>query len=67
MRRGGSAETQLTVSGPKAALVAAVLQPATASRLADAGRVTLDGDASVQETYAGHMDAFDPNFQIVLP
>jgi hypothetical protein len=34
---------------------------------ADAGRISLDGDASVLETYAGLMDEFDPNFEIVAP
>jgi alkyl sulfatase BDS1-like metallo-beta-lactamase superfamily hydrolase len=66
-RRGASADTQLTLSGPKAALVGAVLQPAAASQLAQAGKIQLDGDESVLATFAGLMDTFDPNFNIVTP
>ncbi len=40
-------DTQLTVSGPKAALVGVILQPAGAQKLAHAGTVTLTGDAAV--------------------
>ena len=66
-RRGASADTHLTVSGAKAALVGAVLQPAAAAKLADAGQITLDGDATALQTYAGFLDQFDPNFNIVTP
>jgi alkyl sulfatase BDS1-like metallo-beta-lactamase superfamily hydrolase len=66
-RRGASPDTQLTVAGPKAALVGAVLQPAAASQLAQAGKIQLDGDESVFATFAGLMDTFDPNFNIVTP
>jgi len=37
-RRGASTDTQLTVSGPKAALVGVLLQPASAGQLAQAGK-----------------------------
>jgi alkyl sulfatase BDS1-like metallo-beta-lactamase superfamily hydrolase len=66
-RRGASADTQLTVAGPKAALVGVVLQPAAAGKLASAGKITLDGDDAVLKTYAGLLDEFDPNFNIVIP
>jgi Alkyl sulfatase C-terminal len=66
-RRGASPDTQLTVSGPKAALVGVVLQPAVAAQLAQAGKIQLDGDESVLTTFAGLMDEFDPNFSIVTP
>jgi len=66
-RRGASAETQLTISGPKAALIATVLQPASATRLADAGKITLDGDASVLQSYAALLDEFDRNFELIAP
>lgn len=66
-RRGASANSQLTVSGPKAALVGAVLQPAAASKLVDAGKIRLDGDESVLQIYATLLDEFDPNFDIVTP
>jgi alkyl sulfatase BDS1-like metallo-beta-lactamase superfamily hydrolase len=38
-----------------------------AASLATAGSVTLDGDASILDTYAGILDIFDPNFNIVTP
>lgn len=66
-RRGASPDTQLTVSGPKAALVGVLLQPGTTSQLAQAGKIQLDGDRSVLETYAGLLDTFDPDFNIVTP
>jgi alkyl sulfatase BDS1-like metallo-beta-lactamase superfamily hydrolase len=62
-----TSDPQLTVSGPKAALVGVVLNPAAAAKLAQAGQITLDGDASALETLAGLMDEFDPNFPIVTP
>jgi alkyl sulfatase BDS1-like metallo-beta-lactamase superfamily hydrolase len=66
-RRGTSPGTQLTVSGPKAALVAVLLQPASASKLAQDGKIQLDGDEAVLTTYAELLDQFDPNFNIVTP
>jgi alkyl sulfatase BDS1-like metallo-beta-lactamase superfamily hydrolase len=62
-----SPDTQLTVRGPKAALVAAVLQPASVHALSDAGKVGLDGDPAVLDTYASLLDDFDPAFAIVTP
>ncbi len=66
-RVGASPDTQLTVSGPKAALIGVVLKPGAAQQLADAGQVQLDGDASALRNYAAAMDEFDPNFNIVTP
>ena len=66
-REGASSDTQLTVTGPKAALAGVLLQPADADRLAQAGKVELDGDAGVLKTYAALLDDFDPNFPIVTP
>jgi alkyl sulfatase BDS1-like metallo-beta-lactamase superfamily hydrolase len=66
-RQGGSPDTQLTVSGPKAALVGVVLQSAAAEKLAAAGKIQLDGDQSVLTEFAGLMDEFDPNFNIITP
>jgi alkyl sulfatase BDS1-like metallo-beta-lactamase superfamily hydrolase len=66
-RRGVSPGAQLTVFGPKAALVGVVLQPAAAGQLAQAGKIKLDGDPSVLATLAGLMDEFDPDFNIVTP
>ncbi|WP_282203819.1 alkyl/aryl-sulfatase [Kitasatospora fiedleri] len=66
-RRGASERTQLTVTGPKAALVGALLQPATAPQLARSGAITLDGDPTALHTLAGLLDDFDPDFPIVTP
>ncbi|WP_329209435.1 MBL fold metallo-hydrolase [Streptomyces sp. NBC_00683] len=66
-RSGASKNPQVTVSGPKEAVVGAVLQPAAAAKLAEAGRITLDGDTSALDAYAGLLDEFDPNFAIVTP
>jgi alkyl sulfatase BDS1-like metallo-beta-lactamase superfamily hydrolase len=66
-RGGASGQAQLTVTGPKPALVGVLLQPASAGQLVSADRVTLDGDATVLETLAGLLDTFDPNFNIVTP
>ncbi|MEE4546870.1 alkyl sulfatase dimerization domain-containing protein [Streptomyces sp. V4-01] len=66
-RRGASDRTQLTVTGPKAALVGALLAPATAEQLARSGAITLDGDPTVLHTLAGLLDDFDPDFPIVVP
>ncbi|WP_240330429.1 alkyl sulfatase C-terminal domain-containing protein [Streptomyces sp. CB09001] len=66
-RRGASPDTRLTVSGPKPALVACLLKPADAERLARAGKITLDGDESALTTLAGLLDDFDPDFAVVTP
>ena len=66
-RKGTAADPQLTISGPKAALIAVVLQPSAASQLAQGGKIQLDGDESVLTALAGVMDEFDPNFNIVIP
>lgn len=66
-RRGTAPGTQLTVSGPKAVLTSVILNPATASRLVQAGKIRLDGDETALETLAGLMDTFDPDFSIVTP
>jgi alkyl sulfatase BDS1-like metallo-beta-lactamase superfamily hydrolase len=66
-RQGASSDTQLTITGPKAALIGVLLQPGAAGKLVQAGTIQLDGDASVLETFAGVIDEFDPNFNIVTP
>ena len=66
-RLGACAETQLTVSGPKAALVGVVLKPAAADQLVQAGHITLDGDRAALAAFAEVLDEFDPNFNIVTP
>ena len=66
-RPGASPNTQLTVSGPKAALVGVILKPATGQPLAETGHIQLDGEASALADLAAVMDDFDPNFNIVTP
>ncbi|SDJ52387.1 Alkyl sulfatase BDS1, metallo-beta-lactamase superfamily [Frankineae bacterium MT45] len=66
-REGASAAPQLTVSGPKAALVGVLLNPASATQLAGAGKVELEGDPAVLTTLAGVFDDFQPKFNIVTP
>ncbi|WP_328867160.1 alkyl/aryl-sulfatase [Streptomyces sp. NBC_00304] len=66
-RRGASPDTLLTVSGPKAALVGVLLKPVVAEQLAEAGKITLEGDRGALRTLAGLLDEFDPDFPIVTP
>ncbi|MEU9205054.1 alkyl sulfatase dimerization domain-containing protein [Streptomyces sp. NPDC048332] len=66
-RRGAHPDTALTVTGPKAALVGALLKPAAAPDLAQGGKITLDGDATALRTLAGLLDEFDPDFPVVTP
>ncbi|WAC58097.1 hypothetical protein OVA31_12050 [Gordonia sp. SL306] len=64
--RGTSADTQLTISGPKAALVSVLLQPASADALAE-GTIDVSGDSSILTAFGGVLDEFDPSFPIVTP
>jgi alkyl sulfatase BDS1-like metallo-beta-lactamase superfamily hydrolase len=66
-RRGASDQAQLVVTGPKPALVGAVLQPATVGELVESGVLELDGDEAVLERYAGVIDEFDKEFPIGTP
>ena len=44
-----------------------LLKPTAAGQLAQAGKITLDGDPTVLQTLAGLLDEFDPNFNMVTP
>ena len=66
-RRNPSEDAQLTVSGPKAALIGVVLNPTAAEKLAAAGTITLDGDTTALTALAELMDDFHPNFNVVSP
>ncbi|MFJ5849319.1 alkyl sulfatase dimerization domain-containing protein [Streptomyces sp. NPDC092903] len=66
-RHGASSDTHLTVTGPKAALVDVLLNPASAAPLAGAGKLRLDGDATVLPARAELIGTFDPDFGIVTP
>jgi alkyl sulfatase BDS1-like metallo-beta-lactamase superfamily hydrolase len=61
------ADAQLTISGPKAALAALLLQPAQAEAIVARTGVKTDGDLSVLETLASVMDTFNPHFNISTP
>lgn len=39
----------------------------SAPQLAQAGKISLDGDETVLQTLAGLLDDFDPDFAIVTP
>lgn len=52
-RKSAAADAQLTISGPKAALIGVVLQPVAAGQLAQAGKIQLDGDESVLAPWPG--------------
>ena len=66
-RKGASTDPQLTVTGPKAALSGALLQPGAGTRLAAAGQISLSGEGSVLDTYGDLLDAFDTDFPVVTP
>ncbi|MGD9988690.1 alkyl/aryl-sulfatase [Pseudonocardia sp.] len=66
-RRGRSSAAQLTIRGPKAELVTALLQPGTAERLAKEERITVTGDTTTLTDFAGLLDQFAPTFDIVTP
>ena len=66
-RPGASPDTLLTVSGPKAVLVGVILQPGAAGQLAQAGKIRLDGDQSALAAFAGLLDEFALDFDIVTP
>ncbi|WP_280425311.1 alkyl/aryl-sulfatase [Nocardia carnea] len=66
-RRGTSGRAQLTVAGPKPFLVSVLLEPDTAAKLVQGNKISLDGDATVLDTYGPLLDEFDPAFPIVTP
>jgi len=66
-RRARSSAAQLTISGPKAELVMALLQPGTAEKLAKEERISLTGDETALTEFAGLLDQFAPTFDIVTP
>ncbi|MGW6139348.1 alkyl sulfatase C-terminal domain-containing protein [Streptomyces sp. NPDC055144] len=62
-----SPETQLTVTGPKTALVGILLKSASAPQLAQAGKITLDGDETALQPLVGLLDDFVPDFNMITP
>lgn len=65
--RPGATNAPLTITGPKAAIAGILLQPSLTAQLANNGKITLTGDASIVTTYANVLDEFDPNFPIITP
>ncbi|MFC8527263.1 alkyl/aryl-sulfatase [Nocardia sp. NPDC057227] len=65
-RRGHSPKAQLTLAGPKQALVAALLRPDAVAGL-PAGALRLTGDEGALTRLGGLLDSFDPAFPIVTP
>jgi alkyl sulfatase BDS1-like metallo-beta-lactamase superfamily hydrolase len=66
-RRGTDPEAQLTVTGAKPALIATLLQPDEAEKLAATGQIVLAGDETALTVYGGLLDQFDPQFDVVTP
>lgn len=66
-RTGASPDAQLTVAGPKQALVGVLLKPAASTQLVKAGVITLDGDETALSELSAILDDFDPSFAIVTP
>ncbi|MET9211564.1 MULTISPECIES: alkyl/aryl-sulfatase [unclassified Nocardia] len=66
-RRGHSPEAQLTVTGPKPALAAILLQPKNAAAVIDKYTLSTAGDTGVLDTLATVVEDFDPAFDIVTP
>lgn len=60
-------DAQLSISGPKAAIVGLLVQPDKAAALVESGALDTTGDTSVLATFAGVMDEFDPAFNLVTP
>jgi len=66
--RPGHAEgAQLTLSGPKPALAAVLLQPGHATALVEKGQVTADGDLALLDALAGVTEEFDAHFNLATP
>ncbi|WP_051153423.1 alkyl sulfatase C-terminal domain-containing protein [Nocardia niigatensis] len=66
-RQGMATDVRLKVSGPTAALVGVLLNPASAGKLAGSGAVMLDGDVTALGELAALQDDFEPTFPIVTP
>jgi alkyl sulfatase BDS1-like metallo-beta-lactamase superfamily hydrolase len=66
-RPAHAADVQLTVTGPKPAIVGPLTQPGKARDLVKSGALTSDGDTSVLDTLASVMEDFDPAFNLATP
>jgi alkyl sulfatase BDS1-like metallo-beta-lactamase superfamily hydrolase len=66
-REGHTDDAQLTLTGPKPALAAILLQPGNAEATITKTGLTTDGDLSVLNTLASVMDTFDAHFNLATP
>ena len=55
-----AADVQLTITGPKPAIVGLLTRPANAQDLIESGALTADGDISTPDTLASVMEDIDP-------
>ncbi len=60
-------DAQLSISGPKAAIVGILAQPKHAAAVLEAGKLEVTGDSTVLDTFASVMDEFDPAFNLATP
>jgi len=60
-RPAHAADVQLTITGPKPAIVGLLTQPANAQDLIESGALTADGDISTPDTLASVMEDIDPS------
>ncbi|WP_067690448.1 alkyl/aryl-sulfatase [Nocardia jejuensis] len=66
-RRGRAGDARLTITGPKPAMIGALLKPAAAEKLSSEKAISLDGDAAALRELAAILDDFEPTFPIVTP
>jgi alkyl sulfatase BDS1-like metallo-beta-lactamase superfamily hydrolase len=62
-----SSDARLTISGPKLAVVGALMQPAAAGNLNAKGALQADGDQAELDALGALLDQFDPAFPIITP
>ena len=60
-------DVQLSITGPKPAIVGLLTQPANAKDLIQSGALTTAGDTGVLDTLASVMEDFDPAFNLATP
>jgi alkyl sulfatase BDS1-like metallo-beta-lactamase superfamily hydrolase len=66
-RIGHTDTATLTLSGPKAALAALLLEPGNAKVIIGKTGVETDGDVAALEAFASVLDTFNPHFNLATP
>lgn len=66
-REGHADGADLTVAGPKKALVGVILKSGQARQIVEHAGLRTEGDLDALDTLASVMDTFDPHFNIVTP